>query len=60
VQVTVPAGGAASVPLAAGTVYLLRDAAGLFAAVSYAADDRMAAYPVLVARPVSGPILIRP
>ena len=37
-----------------------RGAGGLFAAVSYAADDAMAAYPVTSARPVSGPIVIRP
>ena len=33
--------------------------ANLGAAVTYAADDAMAAYPVTVARPVSGPITIR-
>ena len=43
-----------------GAAYLLRDAAGLYAAVSYAADDRMAGYPISSARPVSGSILIRP
>jgi hypothetical protein len=44
----------------AGTTYLLREPDGLLAAISYAADDRMAAYPISGARPVSGPILIRP
>lgn len=56
----VPAGGAASIDVVAGTSYTLREAAGLSAAVSYASDDRMGAYPVTPARPVSGPITIRP
>ena len=60
ITLVVPAGGAASTPVVAGTTYLLREPAGLYAAVSYAADDRMAGYPVSSARPVSGPILIRP
>ncbi|MBX3193952.1 MAG: hypothetical protein KF727_02485 [Microbacteriaceae bacterium] len=59
-ELAVPAGGTASAPLVPGTTYLLRDAAGLRAAVSYASDEAMAAYPVLVARPVSGSIVIRP
>jgi hypothetical protein len=56
----VPAGGTATTPLEVGTTYELQGASGLHAAVSYAADDRMAAFPVTVARPVSGPIVIRP
>jgi hypothetical protein len=56
----VPAGGSASTPVEPGMGYLLRDPAGLFAAVGYAADDRMASYPVSPARPVSGPIIVRP
>ncbi|MEO5920575.1 MAG: DUF5719 family protein [Pseudolysinimonas sp.] len=60
ITLVVPAGGAASTPVEAGTTYVLREPAGLFATVSYAADDRMASYPVSSARPVSGPILIRP
>jgi hypothetical protein len=56
----VPPGGSASMPVEQGTVYLLRDPEGLFAAISYAADDRMAGYPISSARPVSGAILIRP
>jgi hypothetical protein len=60
VTLVVPPGGSASGPVEEGMTYLLRDAAGLFAAVSYAADDRMAGYPVSSARPVSGAIVIRP
>ena len=60
ITLVVPAGGAASTPVVAGTTYVLRDPSGLFVAVSYASDDRMAAYPVTSARPVSGPIVIRP
>lgn len=60
ITVQVPAGGTATASVVPGTAYLLRAAAGLHVAVSYAADDRMAAFPVTVARPVSGPIVIRP
>ncbi|MEQ1738040.1 MAG: DUF5719 family protein, partial [Rhodoglobus sp.] len=60
ITLVVPAGGAASTPVVAGTTYLLREPVGLQAAISYAADDRMAGYPISAARPVSGPILIRP
>ena len=60
ITLVVPAGGSASTPLVAGTTYVLREPAGLSVAVSYASDDRMAAYPVTSARPVSGPIVIRP
>ncbi|MGN6502295.1 MAG: DUF5719 family protein [Pseudolysinimonas sp.] len=56
----VPAGGSASIPVVAGTAYLLTGATGLRAAISYAADDAMGAYPLASARPVSGPIVIRP
>jgi hypothetical protein len=60
ITLVVPAGGAASTPVVAGTTYLMREPAGLYAAVTYAADDRMAGYPISSVRPVSGPILIRP
>jgi hypothetical protein len=60
ITLVVPAGGAASTPVVAGTAYLLTGAEGLFAAVTYAADDRMAGYPISSPRPVSGSILIRP
>lgn len=60
ITLDVPANGAASTPVVAGVSYVLTDPTGLYAAVSYATDDAMAAYPVTVARPVSGPILIRP
>jgi hypothetical protein len=60
VALTIPAGGSASAPLTAGTTYRLAGASGLAAAVSYAADDELAAFPVTVSRPVSGPITIRP
>ena len=60
ITLVVPPGGAASTAVVAGTSYLLRDPAGLLAGVSYAADDRMAAYPISSARPVSGSILVRP
>jgi hypothetical protein len=60
ITLVVPAGGAASTPVVPGTAYLLKAPDGLFAAVTYASDDRMAGYPISSARPVSGPILIRP
>jgi hypothetical protein len=58
--IVVPAGGTATTPIVAGTSYVLHDADGLHVAVSYSADDRMAAFPVTVARPVSGSIVVRP
>jgi len=60
ITLVIPAGGSASTPVVSGTTYVLRDPAGLFVAVSYASDDRMAAFPITSARPVSGPIVIRP
>ena len=60
IALVVPAGGAATTPLVTGTTYELQGSSGLYAAVSYAADDKMAAFPVTVARPVSGAIVIRP
>ncbi|HWM35327.1 MAG TPA: DUF5719 family protein [Pseudolysinimonas sp.] len=60
VTLTIPAGGAVTTALVAGETYELQGATGLRAAVSYAADEAMAAFPVTVARPVSGPIVIRP
>ncbi|MCU1418113.1 MAG: hypothetical protein JWP32_2287, partial [Schumannella sp.] len=59
ITLVVPAGGAATTPVTEGVSYLLTGAKGLFAAVSYAADDSLGAYPVTSARPVSGPIVIR-
>ncbi len=60
ITLTVPAGGAASTPVAESATYLLTGASGLHVAVSYAADDGMGAYSVIPARPVSGAIVIRP
>jgi hypothetical protein len=60
ITLVIPAGGSASTSLIAGTGYLLREPDGLSVAISYASDDRMASYPVTPARPVSGPIVIRP
>ena len=60
ITLVVPAAGSASTPVEPGMAYVLRDPQGLFASVGYAADDRMAAYPVSPARPVSGPIIVRP
>jgi hypothetical protein len=56
----VPAGGSASIGVAPGTTYLLTDAKGLFAAVSYAGDAELGHYPIASAGPVSGPIVIHP
>ncbi|MES1170276.1 MAG: DUF5719 family protein, partial [Leifsonia sp.] len=56
----VPAGGAASIAVDPGTTYLLTNAKGLFAAVSYAGSAALARYPVASAGPVSGPIVIHP
>jgi hypothetical protein len=56
----VPAGSAASIAVDPGTTYLLGNATGLFAAVSYAGSARLAHYPVASAGPVSGPIVIHP
>jgi hypothetical protein len=56
----VPAGGSASIGVDPGTTYLLTNAKGLFAAVSYAGDARLAHYPIASAGPVSGPIVIHP
>lgn len=59
VTLKVPAGGSASVPVSENT-YVLKNAKGMHATVTYAADDALGAYPVTSARPVSGPIVIRP
>jgi hypothetical protein len=56
----VPAGLAASIPVATGTTYLLQGAKGLVVGVSYAGDALLAAYPVASARPVSAPIKVHP
>jgi hypothetical protein len=59
-SLTVAAGGSASIAVAPDTVYLLKNATGLVAAVSYAGDAQLAHYGVASAGPVSGPIVIRP
>jgi len=59
-SLTIPAGGSASIAVDPDTVYLLRQARGLNAAVSYAGSARLAHYPVASAGPVSGPIVIHP
>ena len=59
-SLAVPAGGSASIALKPNTVYLLKNATGLLAAVSYAGDARLAHYAVSSAGPVSGPIVIHP
>jgi hypothetical protein len=56
----IPAGGSASIAVQPDTVYLLRNAKGLVAAVSYAGAAQLADYAVSSAGPVSGPIVIRP
>lgn len=56
----VPAGLAASIPVATGTTYLLQGAKGLVVGVSYGGDALLAAYPVASARQVSGPITVHP
>jgi hypothetical protein len=56
----VPAGAAASLPVAPGTSYLLRGAKGLAASISYAGNAQLAAYPLTSPRPVSGPITVHP
>ncbi|MBW8873090.1 MAG: hypothetical protein JF618_13355 [Leifsonia sp.] len=60
ITIKVPGNGAASVAVKEGLTYLLTAATGLHAAVSYAGDAQLAAYPVTSSRPVSGPIVIRP
>jgi hypothetical protein len=59
-SLVVPAGGSASIAVDPGTVYLLKNAKGLAAAVSYAGDAQLAHYAVTSAGPVSGPIVVRP
>jgi hypothetical protein len=59
-SLVVPPGSSASIGVAPGTTYLLKNATGLIAAVSYAGDARLAHYGVASAGPVSGPIVIRP
>ena len=56
----VPAGGSASIAVEPDTVYLVKNAKGMLAAVSYAGDARLAHYAVASDGPVSGPIVIRP
>ncbi|MEO6115057.1 MAG: DUF5719 family protein, partial [Pseudolysinimonas sp.] len=59
-SLVVPAGGSASIAVEPEGVYLVKNAQGLFAAVSYAADASLAHYAVFSAGPVSGAIVIRP
>jgi hypothetical protein len=59
-SLTVAAGGSASIAVDPDTVYLLKNATGLVAAVSYAGDAQLAHYGVASAGPVSGAIVIRP
>ncbi len=56
----IPAGDSASIAVEPDTVYLLKNAKGMVAAVSYAGDAQLAHYGVSSAGPVSGPIVIRP
>jgi len=57
---TVPAGGSASIAVDPDSIYLLKGAKGLLAAISYAGGAELAHYAVWSAGPVSGPIVIRP
>jgi Family of unknown function (DUF5719) len=59
-SLVVPAGGSASIAVEPDTIYLLKNAKGLYAAVSYAGDARLAHYAAASAGPVSSPIVIRP
>jgi len=59
-SLVIPPGGSASMAVEPGTVYLLKHATGLLAAVSYAGKAQLAHYAVSSAGPVSGPILVRP
>jgi hypothetical protein len=59
-SLVVPGGGSASVPVVAGTTYLLTSATGLIAAISYAGSAELGHYTIASAGPVSGPIVIRP
>jgi len=59
-SLTIAAGGSGSIAVEPGTVYLLKNAKGLLAAVSYAGNAQLAHYAVTSAGPVSGPIVVRP
>jgi len=59
-SLTIAAGAAASIAVKPDTVYLLKNATGLVAAVSYAGEAQLAHYGVSSAGPVSGSIVIRP
>lgn len=59
-SLVVPAGGSASIAVAAGSSYLLKGGTGLFAAVSYAGAAALAHFTIASAGPVSGPIVIHP
>jgi len=59
-SLVVPAGASASIAVLPDTVYLLKNAKGVVAAVSCAGPAQLAHYAVSSAGPVSGPIVIRP
>ncbi|MEP6843800.1 MAG: DUF5719 family protein, partial [Pseudolysinimonas sp.] len=59
-SLVVPAGGSASIAVDPGTSYLLKNATGLVAAVSYGGDARLGHYGIASPGPVSAPIVIRP
>jgi hypothetical protein len=59
-SLVISAGGSASIAVEPDSVYLLKNANRLLAAVSYAGDAQLAHYAVAPAAPVSGPIVIRP
>ena len=59
VMVTVPAGGATTVAIDAGS-YLVSGSEGLSVSVSYADSGKLAAFVVSPARPVAGPVVVHP
>ncbi|MGB4778123.1 DUF5719 family protein, partial [Microbacterium sp.] len=60
-DVTVPARGSVSVPVAAGTVYRLEPAAdGIHAAVTYASADAVAGYPIAASDAAAAAITVYP
>ena len=59
VFVTVPAGGARTIAVEAGS-YLITGSEGLSIAVSYADAGKLAAFVISPARPVAGPIIVHP
>jgi hypothetical protein len=59
-ELLVPAGASASIPIDPGVSYLLRGAAGLAVAVSLAGPGELAGYVIWPSLPVAGPIVIHP